>query len=83
MVKIFGSTNCLYCLKCKQLCQAMEIDCEFLDVTDREAAQNLKDLLPETEIDSIPQVFWKDKHIGGYRELTIYIDDYISKTKEK
>jgi len=59
----------------------MEISYEFLDVNDRQFAQNLKELLPE--VDAIPQVFWKDKHIGGYKELTNYINDYISKTKEK
>ncbi len=75
MVTIFGSNTCYHCLKCKQLCESMQIEHEYLDVREREPLLRFLELFPDE--DAIPQILWNDTHIGGHRELSTYINEYI------
>ena len=55
MITIFGSDNCFHCLKSKQLCEAMQIEHEFVDVyKDSATFQRFKELFPDAE--GIPQI---------------------------
>ena len=76
MVVIFGINTCLHCLKCKQLCQALEIEYEYLDLGEPDVSEMFRNLFPDE--DQIPQVLWEGEHIGGYHELKSKIDDYIN-----
>ena len=76
MVTIFGSNTCLYCLRCKQLCEAMEIEHEYLDVKYPEVEKRFVELFPNVE--EIPQILWKDERIEGYEGLSNKINEYIS-----
>jgi len=76
MVTIFGSDSCFNCLRCKQMCEAMEIEHEYLDVKEPDVAKRFKELFPEAE--EIPQILWKDEYIGGYVGLTRKIDKFIT-----
>jgi glutaredoxin len=75
MVTIFGIDTCLYCLKCKQLCEALEIEHDYLDLSEPEVSSMFRSLFPQQG--EIPQVLWENKHIGGYPELKRKIDEYI------
>ncbi len=79
MVVIFGINTCLHCLKCKQLCQALEIEYEYLDLSEPDVSEMFRNLFPDE--DQIPQVLWEGEHIGGYPELKSKIDDYINEVK--
>ena len=79
MVVIFGINTCLYCLKCKQLCEALEIEHEYLDLAEPDVSEIFRNLFPDE--DQIPQVLWEGEHIGGYPELKSKIDDYINEVK--
>lgn len=75
MVVIFGINTCLYCLKCKQLCQALEVEYEYLDLSEPDVSELFRKLFPEES--QVPQVLWEGEHIGGYPELKSKIDDYL------
>jgi glutaredoxin len=76
VVKIYGSDSCFHCLKCKQMCEAMQIEHEYLDVGVRDVALEFKRLFPDAE--GIPQIIWNDKHIGGYVALTSEINHLLN-----
>lgn len=82
MVTIFGSDNCFHCLKAKQLCEAMQIKHEYMDIYKDPTANILfSRLFPEAE--GIPKFLWQgEKLLGGYQELTRKIDDFIISTNE-
>jgi len=68
-------------LKCKQMCEAMQIEHEYLDIyNDSDTYTLFKRLFPEAE--GIPQILWKGEHIGGYVGLTRKIDDFIINSNE-
>ncbi len=75
MVVIFGINTCFNCLRCKQLCESLEIEHDYLDLADEDSAQLFRRLFPEEG--QVPQVLWEGEHIGGYSELANKIDDYI------
>ena len=79
MVTIFGIDTCFYCLRCKQLCQALEIEYEYLNLSESENGLRFTQLFSEEG--QIPQVLWEGEHIGGYPELKSKIDDYINEVK--
>jgi glutaredoxin len=82
MITIFGSDNCFHCLKSKQLCEAMQIEHEFVDVyKDSATFQRFKELFPDAE--GIPQIMWKGKPVGGYIALTREIDNYITTVNDE
>lgn len=76
MVVIFGINTCFNCLRCKQLCESLEIEHDYLDLADGDSAQLFRNLFPEEG--QVPQVLWEGEHIGGYSELANKIDDYIN-----
>ena len=76
MVVIFGINTCYNCLRCKQVCEALEIEYDYLDLADGDSAQMFRKLFPGE--DQVPQVLWEGEHIGGYPELKSKIDDYIN-----
>lgn len=76
MVTIFGISTCFNCLRCKQLCEALEIEHTYLDLADGDSAQMFRTTFPEEG--QVPQVLWEGDHIGGYSELKSKINEYIS-----
>ena len=76
MVTIFGISTCFNCLRCKQMCEALEIEYDYLDLADGDSAQMFRNLFPEEG--QVPQVLWQGEHIGGYSELKSKIDEYIN-----
>jgi len=75
MVTIFGIDTCFYCLRCKQLCQSLNVEYEYLDLSEAENSLRFRTDFPLE--DQIPQVLWQGESIGGYPELKSKIDEYI------
>ena len=80
MVVIFGINTCFQCLRCKQLCESLEIQHEYKNLSDPDSASMFRKLFPDE--DQVPQVLWMGEHIGGYSELADKIDDYIINLNE-
>lgn len=77
-VKLYTKTNCNYCKIAKKLLKRYSIDytCEVLDneVERHSKYDELNKMLDNnSKINSVPQIFINDKHIGGTNELINYI----------
>lgn len=58
------------------MCQALEIEYLYFDLSDGHSAKIFGNLFPEEG--QVPQVLWQGEHIGGYSELKSKIDEYIN-----
>lgn len=76
MVTIFGIDTCFYCLRCKQLCQSLQIEHSYLNLSEPDSSELFRSLFSEEG--QIPQVLWEGESIGGYPELKSKIDEYIN-----
>lgn len=74
MVTIYGTTNCTYCQRAKQLCNEMGLSFVYKPVDDdNEYRREFKELFPEAK--TVPQILWDGKHIGGYTDLVEEIEN--------
>ena len=81
MVTIYGSMTCFHCLRCKQMCEAMQIEHEYFEVEDAEVGKRFSELFPEAE--GIPQIMWNDEQLDGYLGLTLKIDEYLNNINDE
>jgi len=72
MYTIYGKPNCSYCTKAKSLLEERGIAYAYHDIiSDIEQRQILLNKLPNLE--TVPQIYDGEHHVGGYTELTTYI----------
>jgi|TARA_B100001250_G_C19817430_1_gene799501 glutaredoxin 3 len=67
MVKIYTTNICGYCAAAKKLLERKSIKYEEINMTSDKSLQ--MKIIKETGLRTVPQIFIKDKHIGGYSEL--------------
>jgi glutaredoxin len=73
MIQIYGNTKCSWCEKAKNLVERYQLNYEYLNTDEPENMKNLKEILPEVK--TIPQIWWGGRHIGGYSELILEIEN--------
>ena len=76
MIRIFGTANCVYCQKSKQLCRELKLPFVYTPLDEDsfpEYRTEFKQLFPEAR--TVPQIRWDDKYIGGYTELLHEIEN--------
>ena len=69
MIEIYGTDNCVFCDKAKNLLQLYEKEYTYIDVTESEdvTAAFFKKF---PDVRTVPQISLSDGHyIGGYKEL--------------
>ena len=68
MFEIYGTTNCTYCVKAKELLTVHDKEYKFIDVAENEGvtAAFFKKF---PNVRKVPQITLDDNHIGGYNEL--------------
>ena len=68
LYEIYGTQNCSFCRKAKQLLMQHDKAFVFIDVTESEdiTAAFFKRFYP---VSKVPQIVLDDEHIGGYVEL--------------
>ncbi len=64
-IKIYTFATCIYCSRAKMLLEKLNLPYEEL-VIDKE---KLRDLSLQTNMHTVPQIFFDDKLIGGCSEL--------------
>ena len=68
MYEIYGTTNCTFCDKAKQLLTQHDKDYTFIDVAeDEDITAAFFKRFPGVR--TVPQIVVEDEHIGGYVEL--------------
>jgi len=74
MIEIYGTDNCTFCDKAKQLLQKYEKEYTYINVTETEdtTAAFFKKF---PDVRTVPQVTLDDEfHIGGYQELEKWLN---------
>lgn len=66
---------CGWCRKAKKLAEQYNLPHEWLDTDNEEILKSLKSQLPEVK--TIPQIWWGDRHIGGYDNFAVEIQNTI------
>jgi glutaredoxin 3 len=76
MIIIYGKENCPWCLKAKALVEQYTLRYEYLDIgKNPELRTQLFERHPETK--TVPQIWWGDRHIGGYEGLATEIQNTV------
>lgn len=75
MIKIYGKTNCPWCVRAKKLVSRYGLKYEYYDVGMQKYYDELKEAVPDLK--TVPQVFWDGRHLGGYNELATEIENTI------
>jgi len=66
-IEIFTNTHCTYCEQAKVLLRSKGVGFRELDVSREEVRDEFLQRLPRVR--SLPQIFIKGKHIGGFEDL--------------
>jgi glutaredoxin len=75
MITIYGKTNCGFCTKAKDLVESKRFKYEYKDVGISQSVLDEMQSKVSTPVRSVPQIFIRDKHIGGYSDLIKYIEE--------
>jgi len=73
MVTIYGAGWCGFCLAAKELCENYSLSYEWRNADDVDVYLELKEKVKDFQ--TIPQIFWNDKYIGGYSDLVKEIEE--------
>lgn len=74
MVVVYGTNNCLHCLKVKQLCESFNLDFVYKNVeSDIKLRKEFREKYPEVNV--VPIVEWNDQVIHGYEEFCQAIEN--------
>jgi glutaredoxin len=68
MITIYGNQTCNWCKRAVELVKEKNLDYVYKDVDIDENYNELKNKL--SFVKSIPQIWWDEKHVGGYEALT-------------
>ena len=75
MIIIYGKELCGWCDRAKKLCEDYKLDYEYRNVSHKNYLNELKEKVPNVK--TVPQIYWKDRYIGGYEEFETEIENTI------
>jgi glutaredoxin 3 len=76
MITIYGKENCPWCIRAKDLAEQYSLKYTYLDIgINPELRTELFERHPETK--TVPQIWWDDRHLGGYEALASEIQNTI------
>lgn len=68
MIEVYGKKDCKYCVAAKDFLEKNDLEYYYYDVgVNVYFLKMLKERLPGVK--TVPQIWIKDKHIGGYEDL--------------
>lgn len=70
---IFGRPGCGFCTRAKQLCEIKNFEYKYVDIWEENIS---KEDLAKTigkPVETVPQVFHGETHIGGFDDLQAYV----------
>ena len=73
MITIYGHSRCGWCVKAKQLAERYGMEYEWKDTDAGSNLATLKSILPDVK--TVPQIWWNDKHIGGYEQFATEVEN--------
>lgn len=73
MIEIYGTEICSFCLRAKRLADQYQMKYVWKDVHEKEVSEELRKRIGDYS--TIPQIFWNDRHVGGYSEFVLEIEN--------
>jgi glutaredoxin 3 len=74
-IEIYSKESCSFCTKAKDLLKIKKLPYTEKNVSDPEVKEEL--LRRVFGVKTVPQIFINGKHIGGYSDLVMYIDQNL------
>lgn len=75
MITIYGKDNCPFCVRAKELAQRYNLTYEYRDLDNPTNIKDFKELFPGVR--TVPQIMWHGRHIGGYNDFVIEIENTL------
>ncbi|WP_292953032.1 MULTISPECIES: GrxA family glutaredoxin [unclassified Neptuniibacter] len=72
-ITIFGREGCGFCVRAKELCELKELDYRYIDIHKENISKEDLEKTVGKPVSTVPQVFCGQEHIGGFTELSDFI----------
>lgn len=69
-ITVYSKDYCPYCKAAKELLSKKGLNFEVIDV--QKDNTKLQEMLNRSKRRTVPQIFFNDRHIGGYTDLVEY-----------
>lgn len=76
MFTIYTKSDCLWCVKAKELMKNLGANFVELKLDIDYVKENLRKIVPEHLLLTVPQIFVYNTHIGGYDDLLEYAEKH-------
>ena len=73
---VWTKDNCLYCSLAKKELHSRKYKIDERNITSLWSKEDLLKAVPDAK--TVPQIFIRDKYIGGYSELMTYFEETTS-----
>jgi glutaredoxin 1 len=74
MITIYAKNDCKWCTLAKDLAESRGLSYEYRNVDDDfQFLLELSSLKPDVK--TLPQIWWNDKHVGGYTDFAAEIEN--------
>lgn len=70
---IFGRPDCGYCVRAKQLLEKEELEMKWIDINKEGISKADLEKTVGKPVETVPQIFHGQQHVGGYTELVTYL----------
>jgi glutaredoxin len=75
MITIYGKDNCYWCQEAKALAKRYGLEFEYKNTGYEHFRTEMFEKYPDAK--TVPQIWWDGRHIGGYNEFTIEIENTL------
>jgi glutaredoxin len=75
MITIYGKENCHWCQEARRLADRYQLKYEYKDTLFQNYRTEMFSRFPEAK--TVPQIWWGDRHIGGYSEFASEIENTV------
>jgi glutaredoxin 1 len=71
---IFGRPDCGFCIRAKQLLESKALEMKWIDIEVEGISKADLEKTVGKPVETVPQIFHGQSHIGGYTELVDYVE---------
>ncbi len=78
LVKIYGRSNCPYCVKAKALAEHLketvpDFNYEYIDIVAANLDKTDLSQMAGRVVSTVPQIFMDNTHVGGYTDFSALV----------
>ncbi|PIE25244.1 MAG: GrxA family glutaredoxin [Neptuniibacter caesariensis] len=74
-ITIFGREGCGFCTRAKEVCENKNLDFRYIDIHKEGISKEDLEKTVGKPVETVPQIFCGQEHIGGYTELVAYLEE--------